>query len=79
MYIMKKMILMVAVVATVGLTSCGGADMCECVNMEEPSDACKEMEKEWKEKYKEASDEEKEKMQKEFEECAKEDKKEEEK
>lgn len=76
---MKKMFLMVAVVATVGLTSCGGSDLCECVNMEEPSDACKEMKKEWETKYKDADEEEQKKMMEEVKACKKDEKKEEDK
>lgn len=62
---MKKMLLMVAVVATVGLTSCGGADVCECMNEkpDEQSEACKELAKEWEEKMEKAeSDEDKAKV-----------------
>ena len=66
---MKKVLLSVAVVAAFGLASCGGPDVCECVNMEEPSEECKDLEKEWKKEFEEASDEEKEEMMKEFEDC----------
>ena len=42
---MKKMLLSVAVIATIGFTSCGGADPCECLKEKagEESAACKEL------------------------------------
>ena len=69
---MKKVLLSVAVVALMGLSSCGGASLCDCINMDEMNEECKTMKKEWKAKYEKASDEEKEKMQAEAEACEKE-------
>lgn len=47
-----------------------GPSLCDCVNaMDEPSDECKQMEEEWKEKFKNASEEEQQAMMKEFEAC----------
>jgi len=49
---MKKMLLSVAVIATIGFTSCGGADPCECLKEKagEESAACKELSAEWTKK-----------------------------
>ena len=45
---MKKLLLSVAVVATMGLASCGGeeageSEVCKCAKMEKPSDDCKKL------------------------------------
>jgi hypothetical protein len=76
---MKKLILSIAVITAFALSSCGGKDgedlsVCDCVNMKDDADdktkeACKTMEKEWKDKYEKASDEEKKKLQEEVEAC----------
>ena len=55
---MKKLVLSVAVIATMGLASCGGASLCDCVNMDEPSEECKKMEEDYKAKMKDATYEE---------------------
>ena len=75
---MKKMIFSVAVLSAFIMSSCGGGpSVCECVNMDEDKaddkmkEACKTMEKEWKDKYEKASDEEKEKLREEIEGCEK--------
>jgi hypothetical protein len=67
-----------AIVGAFVLTSCG-PDLCECVNMDkdEVTDACKDLEKEWKAEYKEADKDRKKEMRKEFRDCKK-DKKDEE-
>jgi len=69
---MKKIVLSVAVIATMGIASCGGTSLCECVNMDEMTEECKTMKKDWKAKFKEASDEDKKTMQAEIEACEKE-------
>ena len=53
---MKKLLLSVAVIATMGLASCGGADPCECAKEKsgEESAACKELYAEWDKKYTDA-------------------------
>ena len=71
---MKKLIYSVAVLAAFAFASCGGPSLCDCVNMKDDADdktkeACKTMEKEWKDKYEKASDEEKKKLQEEVEAC----------
>lgn len=71
---MKKLIYSVAVLAVFTFASCGGPSLCDCVNMKDDADdktkeACKTMEKEWKDKYDKASDEEKKKLQEEAEAC----------
>jgi hypothetical protein len=72
---MKKLLLSVAVIATMGFASCGedkketGPTFCDCVTMDKPSEECKTMEKEFKAKMKDASDEEKEEMIAEVEAC----------
>jgi hypothetical protein len=76
---MKKLLLSVAVVATMGLASCGDDEaasknaMCECINAKgDPSDDCKALEKEWTAKYEKASDEDKKKLDGEMKACKKE-------
>ena len=72
---MKKVLLSLAVVATMAMTSCGGPSVCDCVNLDKDSadeamiKDCETMEEEWEAKYKEASDEEKEEMMKEVKAC----------
>ncbi len=75
---MKKLIFSVAVLSAFVLSSCGGgASVCDCVNMDEDKaddkmkEACKTMEKEWKDKYDKATDEEKEKLMEEIKACDK--------
>ena len=69
---MKKLVLSVAVIATMGLASCGGGGLCECVNMDEMTDECKTMKDEWKAKFEKASEEEQKTMKAEIEACEKE-------
>ena len=82
---MKKLLLSVAVIATMGLASCGGAEvdakseakegvnsgpsLCECVNMVDMTEECQTMKTEWRTKFELASDEEREQMQAEIEAC----------
>ncbi len=73
---MKKAIYSVAVLAAFLMASCGGGPaLCDCVNLDEDKaddkmkEACKTMEKEWKDKYEKASDDEKKKLQEEAEAC----------
>ena len=82
---MKKLVLAVAIIATMGLASCGGAEvdtkadtkvdvdkgpsLCECVNMMDLTEECEIMKEDWKAKFEEASEEEKEIMQAEIEAC----------
>ena len=75
---MKKLLLSVAVVATMGLASCGsdaapGSDaMCACINAEgEETDECKKLKEESMALYDAASDEEKKEMEKAMEACEK--------
>lgn len=74
---MKKLIYSVAVLSAVVLSSCGGGpSVCDCVNIDDKADdkmkeACKTMEKEWKEKYDKADDAGKEELMKEIEACDK--------
>ena len=73
---MKKVLLVFAMGAF--LFSCGGPSTCDCVNATEEQmkdedfkKGCDEMEKDWKAKYKEASDEDKKTMMEEIEACEK--------
>ena len=71
---MKKVLLSVAVVAA--FASCGGPSICDCVNEAEGVDkeVCDKMEKEWKDKFKDASDDDKKKMREEVDACKKDEK-----
>lgn len=75
---MKKIVLSIAVIATMGLASCGGTSLCECVNLDEDKadekmlEECKTMKTDWKAKFKDASEEEQKTMQAEIEACEKE-------
>ncbi len=71
---MKKLIYSVAVLAAFTFASCGGPSLCDCINIDDKADdktkeACKTMEKEWKDKYDKASDDEKKKLQEEAQAC----------
>lgn len=73
---MKKVLLAVAVVAAFGMTSCGGPDVCDCVNLEydeegKPKD--EDLAKKCEEMGKDKSEEEIEEMMKEAEKCEKKD------
>ena len=57
---MKKVLLAVAIVATFGLTSCGGGDLCECidkVSKAESMDDIKALEGECKDVMEKATEE----------------------
>ena len=71
---MKKVLLVFAMGAF--LFSCGGPDMCDCINAtkeekkdEEFKEACKELKKKTKEEYKNASKEDKKAMREEEKAC----------
>lgn len=73
---MKKLIYSAAVLAAFSFASCGGPSVCDCVNIDDKADdkmkeACKTMEKEWKDKFDKASDDEKKKLMEEIEACEK--------
>jgi hypothetical protein len=58
---MKKMLLSVAVIATIGFTSCGGPSVCDCMNETIVSDACAAAGLERMEEYATATDDQKQK------------------
>ena len=71
---MKKLLLSVTVIATIGLTSCGGASLCECIGMDQDklTPECETMQTEYATKLLTASEEEQKAMGEEVAACMKE-------
>ena len=70
---MKKLLLSVTVIATIGLTSCGGASLCECIGMDQDklTPECETMQTEYATKLLTASEEEQKAMGEEVAACMK--------
>ena len=68
---MKKLLLSAVVFATLGLNSCGGPSLCDCINPKKDVDqeACKKIKNEFEEKMKNADKEEAKELLDEFLEC----------
>jgi len=60
---MKKVLFSVAMVAALGLASCGGPGICDCMTAEQQkTDGCVALKKEWSDKMEKAEGEDKEKI-----------------